>query len=86
MKKFLHILIFLAGAAALGCAIAKRCGIKCPLLGKEAHSIGLIGGADGPTAIFVTKKSDVSPLWGLVERAAAGLMRLLRNIRAVLCG
>ena len=27
----------------------------------KAHSIGIIGGADGPTAIFVT--STVSPAW-----------------------
>ena len=27
----------------------------------KAHSIGIIGGADGPTALFVT--STVSPAW-----------------------
>ena len=25
-------------------------------IGKEASSVGIIGGADGPTAIFVTEK------------------------------
>ena len=35
----------------------------------QAHSIGIIGGADGPTAIFVTG----NPLPGILLLAAAGL-------------
>lgn len=31
-----------------------------PIFGREAASIGIIGGADGPTAIFVTSTTPVS--------------------------
>jgi Na+-transporting methylmalonyl-CoA/oxaloacetate decarboxylase beta subunit len=33
---------------------------------KEATSIGIIGGADGPTAIFLTSKLADHLLWGLL--------------------
>ena len=37
---------------------------------KEAASIGIIGGADGPTAVFVTG----SPLWLIAALAAAAVI------------
>ena len=34
--------------------------------GKEAASIGIIGGADGPTAIFVTSNMDWLSICGFI--------------------
>ncbi len=46
------------------------------------HSIGIIGGADGPTAIFVTG----NPIWLAVYAAIAiaavwGIIRLVKKLR-----
>lgn len=38
--------------------------------GKEAASIGVIGGADGPTAVFVTSRIDWPYVCGLVGAIA----------------
>ena len=50
--------------------------MKTLLFAKEASSIGIIGGADGPTAIFVTGKL---PLFALLAAglAAAAVLALL---------
>ena len=45
MKKLLLLILTLAMALGLTACI-----------GDDAASVGIIGGADGPTAIFVTKK------------------------------
>lgn len=44
MKKILTLLLAVLLALSMTACI-----------GKEAASVGIIGGADGPTAIFVTK-------------------------------
>lgn len=36
--------------------------VRMPFAGKNACSIGIIGGADGPTAVLVTEKEPVNPL------------------------
>ena len=33
--------------------------------GREASSIGIIGGVDGPTAIYITKKATGYILWSI---------------------
>ena len=47
----------------------------------RAASIGIIGGADGPTAVFVTSKTGI-PWWGfflLVLFGVAGLLWLRKT-------
>ena len=41
-----------------------------------AHTIGIIGGADGPTAIFITGNS-ISPVLSLAVLAAAVILAVL---------
>lgn len=48
--------LFLGAAAQMGIAIAFILGISLGFSPQEAASIGIIGGADGPTAIFLTSK------------------------------
>ena len=52
------------------------------ILANEAASIGIIGGADGPTAIFVTTSPgfdwDIVLMAGLLIGGIAGFLRLRR--------
>lgn len=95
MKKVSGILLYLlSGALALGgCFCLAVFGrfrwalwqAAYPALG-EASSIGIIGGADGPTAIFVTAgggfgPGSLLPLGGLLLAAGAGLFLLVRHLR-----
>ena len=48
--------LFLGAAAQLGVAIAFVIAIALGFSPQEAASIGIIGGADGPTAIYVTTR------------------------------
>ena len=48
--------LLLGAAAQLGIFVAFLGAILLGLTGKEAASIGIIGGADGPTAIYLTTK------------------------------
>lgn len=69
---------YLAGAAAVlsGCwlvcyTVLRRFGLLLNTLSwnifsSEAASIGIIGGADGPTAIFVTGKPGAIPGWDVI--------------------
>jgi len=75
-------LIFLAiGAAAqLGIFIAFIGAIMLGLTGREAASIGIIGGADGPTAIYTTTKLAPA-LLGPIAVAAYSYMALVPIIQ-----
>ena len=72
---------FLLGSAAqLGVYCAFTLAIVLGFSGPEAASIGIIGGADGPTAIFVTGK--LAPhLLGAVAIAAYSYMALIPMIQ-----
>jgi len=72
---------FLLGAAAqLGIFIAYAGAIVLGFTGAEAGSIGIIGGADGPTAIFTTSK--LAPhLLGPIAVAAYSYMALIPAIQ-----
>ena len=50
--------IFLGAAAQLGIAIAFIVAIALGFSPQGAASIGIIGGADGPTAIFLTSRLE----------------------------
>ena len=75
---------FLLGAAAqLGIFIAFLGALAIGFTPQEAGSIGIIGGADGPTAIFVT--SQLAPdLLGPIAVAAYSYMALIPFIQSLL--
>lgn len=49
----------------------------------ESHSVGIIGGADGPTAVFVTRQ--VGTDWDLVIMAAVLVVSILAFLRLRKC-
>ena len=64
--------------ALIGALVLSKCGIEFDI--KDAASIGIIGGADGPTSIFLT--SRLSPkLLGAVAVAAYSYMALVPIIQ-----
>ena len=72
--------LLLGAAAQLGVFAAFFCAIAMGFSGNEAASIGIIGGADGPTAIFLTSK--LAPgLLGAIAVAAYSYMALIPLIQ-----
>ena len=72
--------LLLGAAAQLGVFVAFFGGICLGFSGSEAASIGIIGGADGPTAIFLT--SRLAPhLLGAIAVAAYSYMALIPLIQ-----
>ena len=72
--------LLLGAAAQLGVFVAFFGGILLGFTGPEAASIGIIGGADGPTAIFLTTK--LAPhLLGAIAVAAYSYMALIPLIQ-----
>ena len=47
--------------------------------GNEAASIGIIGGADGPTAIFVTSGTNWQSILGVIVVAILVVVLIYRN-------
>ena len=72
--------LLLGAAAQMGVFVAFFGGILLGFTGPEAASIGIIGGADGPTAIFLTTK--LAPhLLGAIAVAAYSYMALIPMIQ-----
>ena len=72
--------LLLGAAAQLGVFVACFGAICLNFTGPEAASIGIIGGADGPTAIFLTNK--LAPkLLGAIAIAAYSYMALIPMIQ-----
>ncbi len=72
--------LLLGAAAQLGIFLAYAGAVLLGFAGPEAGSIGIIGGADGPTAIFVTSK--LAPhLLGPIAVAAYSYMALVPVIQ-----
>ena len=72
--------LLLGAAAQLGVFIAFFGGVLLGFTGPESASIGIIGGADGPTAIFLTTK--LAPhLLGAIAVAAYSYMALIPLIQ-----
>ena len=72
--------LILGAAAQVGIFITFIGAIYLGFTGKEASSIGIIGGADGPTAIFVTSKLAPN-LLGPIAVAAYSYMALVPVIQ-----
>ena len=64
MKKQIAILLSLVSTLGLG---------GCS---KQAASVGIIGGADGPTTIFITSHVNWPVIYALVGVITAGLVAL----------
>ena len=72
--------LLLGAAAQMGVFAAFFVAVCMGFTGKEAASIGIIGGADGPTAIFLT--SQLAPhLLGAIAVAAYSYMALIPLIQ-----
>ena len=72
--------LLLGAAAQLGVFVAFFGAVCMGFTGQEAASIGIIGGADGPTAIFLT--SQLAPhLLGAIAVAAYSYMALIPMIQ-----
>ena len=72
--------LLLGAAAQLGVFVAFIGAVALGFTGREAASIGIIGGADGPTAIFLTTK--LAPhLLGAIAVAAYSYMALIPLIQ-----
>jgi oxaloacetate decarboxylase beta subunit len=72
--------LLLGAAAQLGVYVAFLGAVLIGFTGPEAASIGIIGGADGPTAIFLTK--TLAPhLLGAIAIAAYSYMALIPLIQ-----
>ena len=72
--------LFIGGAAQLGVFIAFAGALLLGFTPEEASAIGIIGGADGPTAIYVTK--TLAPhLLGAIAIAAYSYMALIPMIQ-----
>ena len=72
--------LLLGAAAQLGVFVAFFGAVCMGFTGKEAASIGIIGGADGPTAIFLTTR--LAPhLLGAIAVAAYSYMALIPLIQ-----
>ena len=72
--------LLLGAAAQLGVFVAFFGAVLLGFTGPEAASIGIIGGADGPTAIFLTSK--LAPhLLGAIAVAAYSYMALIPLIQ-----
>ena len=72
--------LLLGAAAQLGVFVAFFGAVLLGFTGKEAASIGIIGGADGPTAIFLTTR--LAPhLLGAIAVAAYSYMALIPLIQ-----
>ncbi len=72
--------LLLGAAAQLGIFLAYIGAVLLGFTGPEAASIGIIGGADGPTAIFVTSKL-AAHLLGPIAVAAYSYMALVPVIQ-----
>ncbi len=73
-------LMLLGAAAQMGIYFTFLCALALGFLPKEAASIGIIGGADGPTSIFLTAK--LAPhLIGPIAIAAYSYMALIPLIQ-----
>ena len=71
---------FILGAAAqLGIFFTYVGAILLGFTPQQAGSIGIIGGADGPTAIFVTSCYNAQALWGLCVKVFSNVIVVVLN-------
>lgn len=72
--------LFLGAAAQLGIAVAFVVAIALGFSPQEASSIGIIGGADGPTAIFLTTRlaPDLLPAIAVAAYSYMALIPLIQ--------
>ena len=72
-------LMTIGAAAQLGIFGAYVVSLAFGFTAAEAGAIGIIGGADGPTAIFVTSAYDAQALWGLCVKVFSNVLVIVLN-------
>ena len=79
-RKLITLLTFITSAITLACIafnfalplyISKKLNIH------EASSIGIIGGADGPTSIYISNNSSSSPLLPYQNTLVFGILSII---------
>ena len=80
MLRNLHLSIF-GAAAQLGIFTVLLCAVMIGFTPQEAGALGIIGGADGPTSIFLAGKLGQSALMGPIAVAAYSYMSLVPIIQ-----
>jgi len=71
--------LLLGAAAQLGIFSAFLLALVLGFPGKVAAAIAIIGGADGPTAIFVTSFYDAQALWGMAVKVFSNVVVVVLN-------
>ena len=72
-------LMTIGAAAQLGIFGAYVVSLAFGFTAAEAGAIGIIGGADGPTAIFVTSRYNAQALWGLAVKVFSNVLVIVLN-------
>ena len=78
MLRNLRLSIF-GAAAQFGIFAVLLVAILMGFTPQEAASLGIIGGADGPTAIFVTSFYDAQALWGMTVKIFSNVVVVVLN-------
>ena len=81
VKKIIWIAEIIIGAFMILSGVAPMI-VGAILESKAADSVGIIGGADGPTAVMVTAANGT---WNVVIELIAGVLLVVRGIWG-LCG
>jgi len=76
MKKVISIVAIVVGGLVLVSAAAPMI-IGAILEAQVASSVGIIGGADGPTAVFVAVKLGI---WSVIMEVLAGILLIAAGI------
>ena len=71
--------LLMGAAAQMGVFLAFFGAVCLGFDGDQAASIGIIGGADGPTAIFVTSRYNAQALWGLCVKVFSNVIVVVLN-------
>lgn len=85
MKKSIGIVFLIVGIIITAVCGFYSVGLISAFLSpdvKKAHSIGIIGGADGPTAVFVTSDSFISP-WSCLIGIVVGVAAIVGSVIAI---
>ena len=71
--------LLLGAAAQLGIFAAFLMALVLGFTPAEAAAIGVIGGADGPTAVFVTTRITAQEIWGLCVKVFSNVVVVVLN-------
>ncbi len=85
MKKVLSIVFLVAGIIITAVCGFYSVGLISAFISpdvKKAQSIGIIGGADGPTVVFVTSRGSMNPIVVIVG-TVVGIVAIICSVIAI---